>query len=136
MCHAETLLLTEAIRKIRLDRALSRALEPWRPRLAVHDPAKVLLDLTLGLAVGGDCMADVALLRAEPAVFGPVASDPTVSRMIDRRAIDGPAILTAIDTVRAAAWEARRGADAQEGPTGVDQDSASGRKIRAGAAAQ
>ena len=37
------------------------------------------------LALGGDCLADVALLRAEPGVFGRVASDPTVSRT-DRRA--------------------------------------------------
>jgi hypothetical protein len=76
--HAGTRLLTETIAKVGLDRALSRGLEPWRLRLAVHDPAKVLLDLALALAVGGDCLADIALLRAEPALFGSVASDPTV----------------------------------------------------------
>lgn len=43
------------------------------------------------------------MLRAEPAVFGPVASDPTVSRTIDRLAADATAALTAIDTARAAA---------------------------------
>ena len=58
--------------------------------MAVHDPAKVLLDLALGLAVGGDCLADIAVLRAEPGVFGPVASDPTVSRTIDRLADNAP----------------------------------------------
>ncbi|GAA4546317.1 hypothetical protein GCM10023175_28250 [Pseudonocardia xishanensis] len=74
--HAGTLLLTETIGRVGLDRTLSAALEPWRPRFAVHDPAKILLDLALGLAVGGDCLADVALLlRAEPTLFGPVASD-------------------------------------------------------------
>lgn len=31
------------------------------------------------LLLGGDCLADVGMLRAEPAVFGPVASDPTPS---------------------------------------------------------
>ena len=101
--HAGTQLLTETIGKVGLDRALSQALEPWRPRLAVHDPAKIVLDLALGLAVGGDCLADVAVLRAEPAVFGQVASDPTVSRTIDRLAADTTAVLTAIDTARAAA---------------------------------
>jgi hypothetical protein len=30
------------------------------------------------LALGWDCMADVNLLRAEPGMFGRVASDPTV----------------------------------------------------------
>jgi hypothetical protein len=32
---------------------------------------------------GGVALAEVALLRAEPAVFGAVASDPTLSRTID-----------------------------------------------------
>ena len=36
-------------------------------------------------------------------MFGPVASDPTVSRTIDALAADAPAALTAIDTARAAA---------------------------------
>lgn len=101
--HAGTRLLTETIAKVGLDRALSRVLEPWRPRLAVHDPAKVLLDLALALAVGGDCLSDIAMLRAEPALFGSVASDPTVSRTIDRLASDAAAVLAAMDTARAAA---------------------------------
>ena len=71
-----------------LDRALSAALAPWRKPMAIHDPAKVITDLAVTLALGGDCLADIALLRAEPAVFGPVASDPTVSRTIDALAAD------------------------------------------------
>ena len=31
-------------------------------------PAKVLCDLAVALALGGDCLADVALLREEPGV--------------------------------------------------------------------
>ena len=73
-----------------LDRALSTALAPWRKPRAVHDPGKIILDLALALALGGDCLADVAMLRAEPGVFGPVASDPTVSRLIDTLAADAP----------------------------------------------
>jgi hypothetical protein len=46
----------------------------------------VITDLAIALAVGGDCLADVALLRA---VFGAVASDPTVSRTIDALAAAG-----------------------------------------------
>ena len=34
------------------------------------------------LAIGGDCLADIATLREQPAVFGPVASDATVSRLL------------------------------------------------------
>src|SRR4051812_38857700 len=58
--------------------------------------------------MGGDCLADIAQLRAHPQVFGPVASDPTVSRCIDTLAADAPAALTAIAaaraTARATAW--------------------------------
>jgi hypothetical protein len=52
--------------------------------VATHDPAKVLTDLAVSLGLGGDCLADVAVLRAEPDLFGLVASDPTVSRLVDR----------------------------------------------------
>jgi hypothetical protein len=75
----------------------------------VHDPAKVLLDLAVTLGLGGDCLADIAVLRAAPGAFGPVASDPTVSRTIDALAADAPAALNAICAARAAArrraWE-------------------------------
>ena len=69
----------------------------------MHDPAKVVLDLAVTLAMGGDCLADIALLRAEPGLYGRVASDPTVSRTIDRLAADPAAALRAINTARAAA---------------------------------
>ncbi len=98
-------LLTATIRGAGLDRALSAALAPWRKPLAVHDPAKVLLDLAVALGLGGDCLADVALLRAEPGVYGLVASDPTVSRTIDALAKDAPAALAAVHAARAAARE-------------------------------
>ncbi|HZW42940.1 MAG TPA: transposase, partial [Dermatophilaceae bacterium] len=101
--QAGGVLLTEAVRASGLDTALSASLAPWRKPLAVHDPAKVVLDLALSLAVGGDCLADVAVLRAEPGVFGAVASDPTVSRTIDVLAGDAPAALAAIDAARAQA---------------------------------
>jgi len=70
---------------------------------AVGDPGKIVLDLAVALALGGDCLADVNLLRAEPAVFGPVASDPTVSRLVDTLAKDADRGLAAIETARAAA---------------------------------
>ena len=64
--HAGGVVLTETIRTLGLDRALSAALSRWRKPLAVHDPAKVLLDLAVTLALGGDCLADIAVLRADP----------------------------------------------------------------------
>jgi hypothetical protein len=80
--QAGAVLLVETVRKCGPDAAISTALAPWCKPRAVHDPGKVLLDVALGVALGGDCLADVAMLRAEPDVFGPVAFDPTVSRLI------------------------------------------------------
>ncbi len=106
--HAGAVLLAGTAGRVGLDRELSAALRPWMRPLAVHDPGKVLLDLAISVAIGGDCLADIAQVRAEPAVFGTVASDPTVSRLIDTLASDAPAALAAINnaraTVRARAW--------------------------------
>ena len=44
--------------------------------------------------LGGDCLADIGQLRATPAVYGPVASDPTVSRLIDRWRLMRPKALS------------------------------------------
>ena len=71
--QAGGVLLTETVGATGLGRELSTALAPWRWPAAVHDPAKILLDLAMTLALGGDCLADVALLRAEPGVYRPVA---------------------------------------------------------------
>ncbi|MFR0357408.1 IS1380 family transposase [Streptomyces sediminimaris] len=103
--QAGGVLLAETVRKTGLDQAISAALAPWRKPRAVHDPGKILLDVALAVALGGDCLADVGMLRAEPAVFGPVASDPTVSRLVDTLAADGKRALTALRQARAQARE-------------------------------
>jgi hypothetical protein len=106
--HAGGLVLTETIQAVGLDRELSKALARWRLPLAIHDPGKVIADLAVTLSLGGDCLADIALVRAEPAVYGLVASDPTVSRTIARLADDLPAVLAAIAAAPAAARAAAR----------------------------
>ncbi|MFF3377801.1 IS1380 family transposase [Streptomyces sp. NPDC002680] len=103
--QAGSVLLVETVRRTGLDQAISAALAPWRKSRAVHDPGKILLDVALAVALGGDCLADVGMLRAEPAVFGQVASDPTVSRLVDTLAASGEKALRAI---RAARAEVRR----------------------------
>jgi hypothetical protein len=99
--QAGGVLLTTTIAASGLGPAMSDALSVWRKPLAVHDPAKVVLDLAVTL--GGDCLADVALLRGEPGLYGAVASDATVSRTITALAGDAPAALAAIDAARAVA---------------------------------
>jgi hypothetical protein len=101
--HAGALLLTEAARITGLRAGLSAGLGRWRASRAVHDPGKIVTDLAVAVALGGDCLADAGVLRAEPALFGPVASDPVISRLVTRLAADAPAALTAIRAARAAA---------------------------------
>jgi Transposase DDE domain group 1 len=107
--QAGGLLLTRTVQVAGLGRGLEEALERWRPARAVHGPGKILTDLAVALALGGDCLADVAMLRAEPELFGRVASDPVISRLVARLAADAPRALKAIRAARAAArarvWE-------------------------------
>jgi hypothetical protein len=116
--------LVETIRASGLDQFLSGKLERWRKPTAVHDPAKVVLDLAVALAVGGDCLSDVSVLRAEPGVFGSVASDPTVSRTVAALASDAPRALAAINAARAQArarvW-ALAGPHAPDAGAGADR---------------
>jgi Transposase DDE domain group 1 len=107
--QAGALLLVEALRVSGLGRGLSAALSRWRSPWAVHDSGKIAADLVVSLALGGDCLADIAVVRSEPQLFGPVASDPVVSRLIKALAADAPRALKAIRAARAAArqraWE-------------------------------
>jgi Transposase DDE domain group 1 len=86
-----------------LAKELSRVLVPWRAARSVHDPGKTVLDLAVTIALGGDCLADAAVVRAQPELFGAVASDPTISRLIDALGADAAAVIAAIRGARAAA---------------------------------
>ena len=103
--RAGAVLLAEAARVTGLGEGLSGGLARWRAPRAVHDPGKIITDLVVTLALGGDCLADIAVLRAQPELAGPVASDPVVSRLIGVLAADAPRALKAIRTARAAARE-------------------------------
>jgi hypothetical protein len=125
--QAGGILLTQTLRVTGLDRGLSAALEKWRAPRAVHDPGKIITDLAAAVALGGDCLADIAVLRAEPGLYGPVASDPVVSRLVFALAKDAPRALKAIRSARAAARErawALAGDDAPsaDGQVTVDLD--------------
>lgn len=58
--------LVEAVRAGAVDKGLS---SPWCNPMAIHDPAKVVIDLAVAPTLGGDCLADVAVLRTESAVL-------------------------------------------------------------------
>ena len=123
--HAGGTLLVKTARRSGLARELSSRLGPWRLPFAVHDPGKVVLDFAVAVALGGDAACDVAVLGAQPGVFGLVASDPTVSRLIARLAEDPDGALAAVSSARAVARErvwGWAGAPTQDGQVVIDLD--------------
>jgi hypothetical protein len=103
--QAGAVLLWETMRVTGLGRGLSRGLARWRAPRAVHDPGKIIADLATAVALGGDCLADIAVLRDQPELAGPVASDPVVSRLVAALAGDLPRALKAIRGARSAGRE-------------------------------
>ena len=63
--------------------ALSDALAPTVRRSRRHDPGRVLLDVALTLADGGESLSDRSVLCDQPGLLGAVASTPTASRVVD-----------------------------------------------------
>ena len=101
--HAGAALLGEAADRLGLTEALSRALGGVRQRRGRHDPGRVLRDLAVMVADGGDCLGPAR--RARPgAAVGQVASNATAFRLIDRIAAD-PQLLDAVRAARARARE-------------------------------
>jgi hypothetical protein len=96
-------LLAETARVAGLEQHLQAGLRRWARNRAVHNPGTVLTELAYALAAGGDCLADIAMLRDATAIVGPVPSDPTVSRVIDDLAAGGSEVLEAIAAAHAQA---------------------------------
>jgi Transposase DDE domain group 1 len=102
--HAGAALLAEAADRLGLTAALSRELAGMRERRGRHDPGRVVRDLVVMLADGGDCLADLRAVRDQEPLFGAVASDATAFRVID--AIAGePALVQSLRGARARARE-------------------------------
>jgi hypothetical protein len=100
--HAGTRLLADVAEATGLIGGFSEALAGLRQRRAGHDPGRVALDVAVMLADGGEAIADLAVLRNQPELFGPVASDPTVWRVLS--GLDA-AVLSRLRQARAAARE-------------------------------
>jgi hypothetical protein len=102
--HAGAALLRELADRLGLTKALGWHQAGGRRR---HLDAAVLRDVAVMLADGGDCLSDLAALRDQPELFGPVASTPTAWRAVDRIGKDpnGLARLRAARAhARARAW--------------------------------
>jgi hypothetical protein len=107
--HAGAALLRELADRLGLTRALGWQLDCRDGRRRRHPDGTVLRDLAVMLADGGDCLSDLAALRDQPELLGPVASTPTAWRVLERVAKDaeGLARLRAARAhARARAWTA------------------------------
>jgi hypothetical protein len=82
--HAGTALLAQVADMAGLTQALSRELADLKQRRSGHDQRRVIRDLAVMLADGGDCLADVGALVDQQALFGEVASTSTAFRLVDR----------------------------------------------------
>jgi len=100
--RAGTALVAEVADRVGLTAGLSHALVGLRERRSRHDPGRVLRDLALTLADGGDCLADLRALRDQETLFGEVASDATAWRTL--AALDE----RRLQAIRMARAEARR----------------------------
>jgi hypothetical protein len=86
--HAGSGLLARAADKVGLTRALGAQLRRLRRRGGGHDPGRVVRDLAVVLADGGDCLSDLSTMTDQAALFGNVASRSTAFRVIDLIARD------------------------------------------------
>jgi hypothetical protein len=86
--HAGSALLARVADKVGLTGALSLRLAGLKARRSGHDLGRVVRDLAVMLADGGDCLADLGALGDQQALFGEVASSSTAFRVIDRIARD------------------------------------------------
>ncbi len=99
--HAGVALLVELSDRVGLTGALSGALAGTRERRSAHDPGRVLRDVAVMLADGGDCVTDIEAYRGQERLFGAKASETTTHRVL--KAIDEQSL----GRVRAARADAR-----------------------------
>ena len=97
-----TALLGQVADKVGLTSALSMRLAGLKQRRRGHDPGRVIRDLAVMLADGGECVSDLGATRDQDPLFGAVASDSTAFRTVDRIA-STPGLLDAVRDAHARA---------------------------------
>lgn len=102
--RAGTALLCGLADRLGLTDALTKAL-CVHSRKVTHEPGRIVRDLAVMLADGGDALTDLGVLRDQEALFGPVASDATAYRCLERLDEDALAGLRAARAAaRSCAW--------------------------------
>jgi hypothetical protein len=86
-----------------------------------HDAGRTLAQMVLALADGATCLSDLAAVRAQPTLFGPVASEATVWRTFDHvGSVELRGIAVARAAARERAWAAGAGPASDEVIVDVD----------------
>ena len=75
--HVGSRLLADVAAAAAVGEALDAAVGGGRRRRSAHLPGRVLADVAVMLADGGEAIADLAVLRNQPGLFGLVASTAT-----------------------------------------------------------
>jgi hypothetical protein len=105
--HAGMALLAELADRTGLTDQMSLAMSGCGISWHTHDPGVVLTHLAVAIADGADCLADVAMVREQSELFGPVASIATAWRAIEATACTELAgIQAAVAKAREKAWVA------------------------------
>ena len=106
--HVGARLLADVAAATGLVEAFDRAVGGWRVRRSAHRPGRVLVDVAVMIADGGEAIADLAVLRNQPGLSGQVASPATCWRVLDSVDVDTLADLKqARATARERAWVLR-----------------------------
>jgi Transposase DDE domain group 1 len=102
--HAGSFLLAQVADRLGLTGALSRGLAGLKQRQRGHDSGRVIRDLVVMLADGGECVSDLGGVREQEGLFGEVASDSTAYRLIEKIARE-PGMLEVLRRAHARARE-------------------------------
>ncbi len=111
--HAGAALLVELADRAGVTAALSEALASSRERRSAHDPGRVIRDVAVMLADGGDCVTDVDAYQGQERLFGARASETTTHRVlksVDEQLLDRVRAARAV--ARSRVWDAGARPDA------------------------
>lgn len=105
--HAGSALVAEVADRVGMTKGLSEAIDARTQRKARHNRGKALLDIAVAIVDGADCLKDVDALHGQLGLFGEVASNSTLDRILsslDEEDLD--CIRKARRDARACAWAA------------------------------
>ncbi|MHA7242387.1 IS1380 family transposase [Paeniglutamicibacter antarcticus] len=108
--HAGLNVLTSFLDAVGFANLSEDRLSQFVPAQAIHRPGGILGSLAVMLAGGGEHVSDLDVLRNSPGLFGPVPSNATVSRFVERATVQPEAFAygsaTLMRSLRSRIWKA------------------------------